>query len=55
MTVVKPANLAALISAALIIVVGLVWGIFGSIPDIVMGNGVIMNYDSVISVKRSNC
>ena len=55
MTVVKPANLAALISAALIIVVGLVWGIVGSIPDIVMGNGVIMNYDSVISVKRSNC
>ncbi len=54
MTVVKPANVAALISAGLLILVGLVWGIFGSVPDVVMGNGVIMNYDSVTSVKCSN-
>ncbi len=54
MTVVKPANLAALISVALIVAVGLVWGIFGSVPDVVTGSGIIMNYDSVTSVKCSN-
>ncbi len=54
MTVVKPSSVFALISVAIMIAVAFAWGIFGSVPDIVMGNGVIMNIDNVTSVKYAN-
>ncbi|WP_294428674.1 NHLP bacteriocin system secretion protein [uncultured Treponema sp.] len=54
MTVVKPSSILVLASVAIMICVAIAWGLFGSVPDIVMGNGVIMNIDNVISVKYSN-
>ena len=54
MTVIKPSSIFALISVAIMIIVALLWGFYGSIPDIVMGNGVIININNVTSVKYSN-
>ncbi|MCR4822616.1 MAG: NHLP bacteriocin system secretion protein [Treponema sp.] len=54
MTVVKPSSVLALISVAIIMAVALFWGIFGSVPDVVNGSGVLMNIDHVTSVKYSN-
>ena len=54
MTVVKPSSIFALISVAIMIVVAILWGFYGSIPDIVMGNGVIININNITSVKYSN-
>ena len=53
MTVVKPSNVLALISIAILIFVAMIWGIFGTIPDIVRGTGVLVNIDHVVSVKYS--
>ena len=54
MTVIKPSSLLALISLGIMLLVALVWGIVGSIPDVVNGSGVIMNIDNVVSVKYTN-
>ena len=54
MTVVKPSSILALISVAIIIVVAVFWGIFGTVPDVVSGSGVLMNIDNVTSIKYSN-
>lgn len=54
MTVVKPSSILAVISAGLIIVFGLFWCFFGSIPEIVKGNGVFINSDNIFSEKYSN-
>ena len=54
MTVVKPSSIFALLSVAIMIVIALLWGCLGSVPDIVMGNGVIMNIDNITSVKYAN-
>ena len=54
MTVVKPSSVLALISVAVIVVVALMWGIFGSVPDTVSGTGVLVNSDHITSVKYAN-
>ena len=53
MTVVKPSNVLAMISIAILIIVALLWGFMGSVPDIVRGTGVLVNIDHVVSVKYS--
>ncbi len=54
MTVVKPSSVLALISVAIIIFVAILWGVFGTVPDVVNGSGVLLNLDHIISVKYSN-
>lgn len=54
MTVVRPSSILALISIAIILAVAVFWGIFGTVPDVVSGNGVLMNIDNVTSIKYSN-
>lgn len=54
MTVVKPSSVFALISIAIIIAAALVWGIVGTVPDMVNGTGVLVNIDHVVSVKYAN-
>ncbi|MBR4386265.1 MAG: NHLP bacteriocin system secretion protein [Treponema sp.] len=54
MTVVRPSSILALISIAVILAVAVFWGIFGTVPDVVSGTGVMMNLDNVTSVKYSN-
>ncbi len=53
MTVVKPSNVLGLISIGILIIVALIWGFWGSVPDIVRGTGVLVNIDHVVSVKYS--
>jgi HlyD family secretion protein len=53
MTVVKPSNVMGLISISILIVVAVIWGFFGSVPDIVSGSGVLVNIDQIVSVKYS--
>lgn len=54
MTVVKPSNILALFSVAIILAVAIVWGIIGSVPDVVNGQGVLVNIDNVVSIKSTN-
>lgn len=54
MTVVRPSSILALVSVAILVIVAVIWGIFGSVPDIVNGTGVLMNVDHITSVKYSN-
>ena len=54
MTVVKPSNILALCAVAVIVAAAIVWGITGTIPDVVNGNGVLVNIDNVVSVKSLN-
>ena len=54
MTVVKPSNILALFSVAIILAVAIVWGIVGSVPDVVNGQGVLVNIDNVVSIKSTN-
>ena len=53
MTVIKPSNVLGLISIGILIIVALLWGFLGSVPDIVRGTGVLVNIDHVVSVKYS--
>lgn len=54
MTVIKPSNVLALISFAIIVAVAFVWGFVGSIPDTVAGTGVLINSGGISSIKYSN-
>lgn len=54
MTVVKPSSVLALISVGIIILIALLWGVFGSVPDTVSGTGVLVNSDYIMSVKYAN-
>ncbi len=54
MTVVKPSSVLALISIGIIIFVAIFWSIFGVIPDVVNGSGVLLNIDNITSIKYSN-
>lgn len=54
MTVIKPSNVLALISVAIILAVALFWGITGSIPDNVTGSGILVNKGQITSIKYSN-
>ena len=54
MTVVKPSTVLALISVGIMMVVAVLWGIFGSVPEVVHGSGVIMNVDKIESIKYTN-
>lgn len=54
MTVVKPSSVLALISVGIMIAVAIVWGILGTVPDVVTGMGVLVNIDHITSVKYAN-
>jgi HlyD family secretion protein len=54
LTVVKPSSFIALIALCLLLVVAVVWGFTGSIPNDVKGSGVLLNIDNIVSVKYSN-
>ena len=53
MTVVKPSNVLGIISVGILVIAAMLWGFFGSVPDIVKGSGVLVNIDHVVSVKYS--
>ena len=54
MTVVKPSTVLALISVGIMMTVAVLWGIFGSVPEVIHGSGVIMNVDKIESIKYTN-
>ncbi len=54
MTVVKPSTVLALIAVGIMMAVALLWGIFGAVPEVVHGSGVIMNVDKIQSIKYAN-
>ena len=53
MTVIKPSNVLGIISVGILVIAAMLWGFFGSVPDIVKGSGVLVNIDHVVSVKYS--
>ena len=51
MTVVRPSTVLALISVFIMMVVAVLWCIFGTVPEVVHGRGVIINIDKIESIK----
>ena len=49
----KPASWVSLIALGLIILIALIWGIFGSIPYKVEGTGIILNSKGILTVVAS--
>ena len=51
MTVIRPSTVLALISVFIMMVVAVLWCVFGSVPEVVRGRGVIINIDKIESIK----
>lgn len=54
MTVVSPAERIASIAVGIILAAILIWGIFGSVPNRISGNGIFIDVSSLNSVKAPN-
>ncbi len=50
-TVIKSSTILALISVGIMMLVAILWCIFGSVPEVVSGKGVIINIDKIESIK----
>ena len=51
MTVIRPATVLALVSVFIMMVVAVLWCVFGTVPEVVRGKGVIINIDKIESIK----
>ena len=51
MTVIRPATILALVSVFIMMVVAVLWCVFGTVPEVVRGKGVIINIDKIESIK----
>ena len=52
LTVVSPIGWTALVAVGLLILAGLVWGIFGRIPDKAVGSGIIISGGGITGVAH---
>ena len=50
-TVIKASTILALVSVAIMMLIAILWCIFGSVPEVVNGKGVIINIDKIESIK----
>lgn len=49
--VIKSSTILALISVGIMMLVAILWCVFGSVPELVQGKGVIINIDKIESIK----
>ena len=49
--VIKSSTILALISVGIMMLVAILWCVFGSVPEVVSGKGVIINIDKIESIK----